>query len=242
MTVKNKFILEVCAYNIQSCIIAQNAGAARIELCSGPLEGGTTSSYGTMQQVREKISIQLYPIIRPRGGNFIYDDNEVAIMKKDILFCKVIGCEGISTGAQLANGKIDTELLKRMADWAYPMGVTCHRVFDMVPDPFEALEDIIDCGCERILTSGLKSTAVEGADLLKQLVEKAEGRITIMPGGGVRSSNIRELITRTGATEYHTSAITTKSKKSTSDTDILNIGEIVIADEEELKSILSVAL
>ncbi len=239
---KNKFILEVCAYNIQSCIIAQTVGAARIELCSSPSEGGTTPSYGTIQQVREKVSIQLYPIIRPRGGNFIYNNEELAIMKKDILFCKMMGCEGISTGVQLSNNKIDTELLKRMTDWAYPMGVTCHRVFDMVPDPFEALEDVINCGCERILTSGLKRTAIEGADILKQLVEKAEGRISIMPGGSVRSSNIRELFTSTGATEYHTSAITGNNKKSASDTSILNIGEVAIADEEEIKNILSAAL
>jgi copper homeostasis protein len=199
-------LLEVCAFNLQSSIIAERAGAKRVELCENPIDGGTTPSYGTIKQTREKIGISLYPIIRPRGGNFFYDEDEFAIIKQDILLCKQMGCDGISTGVHLQNGEIDTERFKRIVEWAYPMGVTCHRVFYATPDPFKALEEIIDCGCERILTSGQRSSAPEGIELLADLVLRAEGRIIIMPGAGVRSSNIEKLISGTGATEFHTSA------------------------------------
>src|SRR5690606_26108217 len=140
--------LEICAFNIQSCIIAEKAGAARAELCDNPLEGGTTPSYGTIKTTREKVSIQLYPIIRPRSGNFVYDDYEFDIIKYDIRVCRELGCDGISVGIQTIDGKIDTERLKKIVEWAGPMGVTCNRVFDNTPDPFSALEDIINCGCE----------------------------------------------------------------------------------------------
>jgi copper homeostasis protein len=175
-------LLEVCAFNIQSAIIAQQTGAKRVELCDNPADGGTTPSYGTIKQTREKIGIALYPIIRPRGGNFFYDESAFAIIKQDILLCKQVGCDGISTGVHKQNGEIDTERLKRIVEWAYPMGVTCHRVFDATPDPLQALEDIITCGCERILTSGQKSAAPEGINMLAKLVQQADGRITIMPG------------------------------------------------------------
>jgi Uncharacterized protein involved in copper resistance len=218
--------LEVCAYNFQSCIIAEKVGAARVELCDNPMEGGTTPSYGVIKRVREKISIQLYSIIRPRGCDFLYDEDDMAIIKNDILLCKQLGCDGISTGVHKPNGEIDTVRLQRMVEWAYPLGVTCHRVFDATPDPFKALEDIIACGCERILTSGQKATAPEGMELLKQLVQKAEGRISIMPGAGVRSGNIQQLMQGTGATEFHTSARTGADSS--------------LANEEELLKIISV--
>lgn len=234
-------LLEVCAFNLQSSIIAERVGAKRVELCENPADGGTTPSYGTIKQTREKIGIALYPIIRPRGGNFFYDENEFAIIKQDILLCRQLGCDGISTGVHLQNGEIDTERLKRIVEWAYPMGVTCHRVFDATPDPFKALEEIIDCGCERILTSGQKSAAAEGIDMLAQLVKQADGRIIIMPGAGVRSSNIETLIKGTGATEFHTSArIAAPDPVTFRNPAIADAGDWYIANEEELKKILSI--
>jgi copper homeostasis protein len=233
--------LEVCAFNLQSSVIAEKAGAKRVELCENPADGGTTPSYGTIKQTREKISIALYPIIRPRGGNFFYDEEEFAIIKQDILLCKQLGCDGISTGVHTQNGEIDTERLKRIVEWAYPMGVTCHRVFDATPDPMKALEDIITCGCERILTSGQKSSAPEGIDLLARLVQQAAGRIIIMPGAGVRSSNIETLINGTGATEFHTSArITAPDPVTFRNPAITDAGPWYIANEEELKKIINV--
>ena len=234
-------LLEVCAFNLQSSIIAEKAGAKRVELCENPADGGTTPSYGTIKQTREKIGISLYPIIRPRGGNFFYDEEEFAIIKQDILLCKQLGCDGISTGVHLQNGEIDTERLKRIVEWAYPMGVTCHRVFDATPDPLKALEEIIDCGCERILTSGQKSAAPEGIDMLAELVQQADGRIIIMPGAGVRSSNIEKLINGTGATEFHTSArIAAPDPVTFRNPAIADAGNWYIANEEELNKIMDI--
>ena len=218
-------MLEVCAFNIQSCFVAQKAGAGRIELCVDPQQGGTTPSYGLIHYVLEKISIPSYPMIRPRGGNFVYDADELAIMKKDILTCRELGSPGIATGIQLPDGRIDTENLKRIVEWAYPMIVTCHKVFDATPDAFEALEDVIAAGCGRILTSGLHKTAAEGALVISDLVAQAGGRIIIMPGGGVRSSNIAQLVAETGAQEYHSSCLVSRA------TDF-------VADEEEVKLII----
>jgi copper homeostasis protein len=233
--------LEVCSFNIQSAVIAEKVGAVRVELCDNPLDGGTTPSYGTIRQTRNSIGIALYPIIRPRGGNFFYDEEEFAIIKQDILLCKQLNCDGISTGVHLRDGRIDTERMKRIVEWAYPMGVTCHRVFDRAPDAFEALEQIIDCGCERILTSGQHATAREGAAILAQLVQQANGRIAIMPGAGVRSSNIAQLINDTGATEFHTSArITVPDEVTFQNPAITDAGPWYIANEEELNKIMVV--
>jgi copper homeostasis protein len=204
-------LLEVCAFNIQSCFIAEQAGALRIELCADPLQGGTTPSYGLIRYAMEHISIPIYPMIRPRGGNFVYDELEVELMRQDIMICKELGCPGIATGIQLPGGGIDTDRLRRMVEWAYPMEVTCHKVFDVTPDAFRSLENVIDAGCKRVLTSGLQKTAPDGAKLLAQLVARAAGRIIVMPGGGVRSSNIGQLIKDTGATEYHSSALVAKT-------------------------------
>ena len=179
---KEKAVLEVCAFHIESCLIAEKCGAVRVELCDNPIEGGTTPSYGTIKLVRNKISIKLYPIIRPRSGNYFYSDEEFEIIKEDIEVCRQLGCDGISIGISKINSEIDKEKLKLIVELAGPMRVTCNRVFDSAPDPFKALEDTIDCGCERILTSGQKSAAPDAAPLLKQLIEQAGNRIIIMPG------------------------------------------------------------
>jgi len=232
--------LEVCAFNAQSCVIAERAGAVRAELCENPIEGGTTPSYGTLKTAREKVSIQLFPIIRPRAGNYYYTDEEFEIMRKDILFAKEAGCDGISVGIQLRDGNIDIERFKRLVEWAYPMGVTCNRVFDAAPDPYKALEEIIAIGCERVLTSGQKSAAPHAIEILTQLVKQADERISIMPGAGVRSANIEALI-KTGATEFHTSARKVIPNDVThQNPEILDIGTPVLANEEELLKIVQI--
>ncbi|AEW00239.1 copper homeostasis protein CutC [Niastella koreensis] len=234
-------LLEVCAFNLQSAVIAEKVGAKRVELCENPADGGTTPSYGTIKQTREKIGISLYPIVRPRAGNYFFDEDEFAIIKQDILLCKELGCDGISTGVSKGNGEIDTERLKRMVEWAYPMGVTCHRVFDATPDPMKALEDIITCGCERVLTSGQKPSAPEGINLLAELVQQADGRIIIMPGAGVRSGNIETLVNGTGATEFHTSArMIAPDPVTFRNPAILDATDWYIANEEELRKIMEV--
>ena len=201
-----KFKLEVIGFTIESCLIAQAAGAHRIELCDNPSEGGTTPSYGFIKAAREKLTIELYPIIRPRGGDFLYSDTEFEIMKADVQICKNIGCNGVVIGILLADGTVDKERCKQLIDIAYPMGVTFHRAFDRTADPFKALEDIIAIGCERILTSGQKPSVNEGVQLLIDLVQQANERIIIMPGSGVRAENIVALANKTNALEFHTSA------------------------------------
>src|SRR4051794_14874185 len=138
----NKAVLEVCAFHLESCLIAERCGAVRVELCDNPIEGGTTPSYGTIKKVREKISIKLYPILRPRSGNYFYSNEEFEIIKDDIEVCKQLGCDGISVGISKINAEIDTERMKRIVEWAGTMGVTCNRVIDCAPDAFTALEDI----------------------------------------------------------------------------------------------------
>lgn len=202
----NKIVLEVCSFSYDGCKVAQTAGVDRIELCSNPSEGGTTPSFGLVRSVRENIPLKIYPLIRPRGGDFYYSPDEFNIMLQDIKMCKDLGCDGIAIGIQDIKGKIDQERMKRVVDAAWPMGVTCIRAFDIVPDPYEAVENLIGIGCERILTSGMAQTAMEAANFINKLVRYAGNRIIIMPGSGVRADNIVPLIQTTGAIEFHTSA------------------------------------
>jgi len=236
----NTAVLEVCAFHPTSCLIAEKCGAVRVELCDNPIEGGTTPGYGTVKLVREKISIKLYPIIRPRSGNYFYSDDEFEIIKNDIEICKQLGCDGISVGISTINSEIDTERLKRIVEWAMPMNVTCNRVFDSAPEPFKALEDIISCGCERILTSGQKSAAPDAADLLKQLVQTAGDRIIIMPGAGVKSTNIAQLKNASGAKEFHSSARKIVPNNVTYiNKEVSDYGNVYIADEAEVKAMIN---
>jgi copper homeostasis protein len=234
-------LLEVCAFTIQSCSIAQRAGAARVELCDNPVEGGTTPSWGTIKRVREKIDIPLYPIIRPRSGNYFYDDDEFEIMRRDIAICKELRCNGISVGVGTLAAEIDTERLKRIVEWAYPMGVTCNRVFDGTPDLFKALEELIACGCERVLTSGGKTAAPEASDVLVKLVQQAAGRISIMPGAGIKSSNVAQLRRACGAHEFHASArVAMPNPLTYINTAVSDYGHVYIADEEEVRRLVEV--
>jgi copper homeostasis protein len=200
--------LEVIAFSIGSCIVAEQAGADRIELCDNPGEGGTTPSYGMIKTARSKTSIALFPIIRPRGGDFLYSNDEFEIMKNDINVCKTTGCDGVVIGLLLPDGRIDEQRTAELVELAYPMDVTFHRAFDRVKNPIESLEKIINCGCKRVLTSGLQPTAELGIDLIEQLVAQAGNRISIMPGSGIRAQNIDKIATNTKAFEFHSSART----------------------------------
>jgi copper homeostasis protein len=212
-----------------------------VELCDNHHESGTTPSYGAIRQAREKTSIDLYPIIRPRAGNFLYDQEEMEVIRKDIAICKELGCNGISVGVLLSNAEIDKERLKRIVDWAHPMKVTFHRAFDFTPDPLRSLEDIIECGCERILTSGQETVAVDGLDTLAKLVKSAAGRIIIMPGAGIRASNIERVVRKTGASEYHTSARQKMSNKAIlRRSELMYLGHAYLTDEDEVRDIISV--
>ncbi len=199
-------LLEIAVFNIQSALLAAEAGADRIELCENPADGGTTASYGTLKIIKEKIFIPVFPIIRCRGGDFFYTDEEFQVMKKDVQLCKSLGFEGIVIGLLNIDGTINMKRSSQLVELAYPLEVTFHRAFDRTRDPFNALEEIIKCGCSRILTSGQMPTAFEGKELIQQLIIKADDRIIILPGSGVRSNNIGELAQFTNTTELHSSA------------------------------------
>jgi copper homeostasis protein len=202
----SNYKFEICANSVASCIAAQEGGADRVELCAGIPEGGTTPSFGMIRNARENISIALNVIIRPRGGDFLYSDSELREMVYDIQAAKELGADGLVFGCLRPDGSVDMEAMSVLMEAAGDTPVTFHRAFDHTSDPFKALEDVISLGCARILTSGCRPTALEGAELLAQLVEKAAGRIIIMPGCGVRESNIAEIARLSSAREFHFSA------------------------------------
>ena len=204
---KKVFRFEVCANGVESCLAAQAGGADRVELCAGIPEGGTTTSYGEIKVARRLLkATRLHVIIRPRGGDFLYTPLEMERMEADIEAARQLGADGVVFGCLREDGAIDMEANRRLVEKARGMSLTFHRAFDRCRDPFEALEQLIDLGFDRILTSGQQPKAIEGAPLLRQLHEKAAGRIIILAGCGVNEQNIRSLYEQTGVTEYHFSA------------------------------------
>lgn len=199
-------LLEICTGSIDSVVAAQRGGAQRVELCSALAEGGVTPSVGLIRSARQVQGLRLHVLIRPRGGDFLYSRAEVELMVDDIRTARSLGADGVVIGALTAEGDIDVEACRAMMSATGGMSVTFHRAFDMVRDADAALETAVALGCDRILTSGLRPTAFQGIDTLRRLVEKADGRISIMPGAGVSADNARAIISSTGATEIHASA------------------------------------
>lgn len=197
--------LEICSNSVQSSFNAQLGGADRVELCDNLWEGGTTPSAGAIKLTRKKTDIGLFVIIRPRGGDFLYSDLEYDVIKEDIKMAKKLGADGIVSGVLKADGHIDTNRLTELVELSHPLPFTCHRAFDLCVEPFAALEDVIACGAQRILTSGLQPSVPQGLGLLRQLREKANDRIVIMPGGGINENNIEEIVAKTGCREFHMS-------------------------------------
>lgn len=200
--------LEIVVYNIESALKAQEGGADRIELCDNPGEGGTTPSYGVIEAVRQHVSMDVFVMIRPRGGDFHYSSYEFHCMKCDIDQCQKLSVDGVVLGILNADGTLDKKRCKELIDRARPLKVTCHRAFDMTRDPFEALENCIELGFDRILTAGQQATAGKGVDLISQLIQKAKGRIVIMPGTGVNEDTVVEIVQKSRANEIHFSATT----------------------------------
>jgi copper homeostasis protein len=182
-------VVEVCAFSLESCIAAELGGAKRIELCASLYEGGTTPSAGLIQLAKQRTSIEIHAMIRPRGGDFCYSEDEISVMQQDIRMAKSFGCEGVVLGILQKDGRVNITQTKAMVDLAKPMQVTFHRAIDMTTDYSEALENIIETGCNRILTSGQKNTALEGIEAIGSLVKQANGRIEIMAGSGVNADN-----------------------------------------------------
>ena len=199
-------VLEICAASLPSALAAQAGGAHRIELCQNLEQGGITPSYGLIRQVRARLRLPVFVLIRPRPGGFVYSPDELAVVRDDIEMARELGCAGVVLGVLDAAGRVDVAECRALAALAHPLEITFHRAFDACPDPAQALEDVIAAGCQRRLTSGGQPPAVAGQDRLAALVAQAAGRIRVMPGAGVTAANVQALAARTGAREFHASA------------------------------------
>jgi len=225
--------IEVCAFSIESCLNAQKSGAHRVELCGGLYEGGTTPSYGLIERARAVLSIELYVMIRPRGGDFCYDEEEFEVMKRDIEATKKLGADGVVFGILQPDGQVDVKRTAELVSLAKPMDVTFHRAFDMTADAFDALEAIIRTGAVRILTSGQQNTAVGGYDLIKKLVRKAVGRVDIMAGSGVNANNAL-LLVETGVNALHLTGKATKNGAMNYQKKELNMASVLPTNEYQI--------
>ncbi len=236
----SKVTLEIAVFSVQSALDAIQAGAHRIELCENPNEGGTTPSKGSLIAMSKQQTVPVFPIIRPRGGDFLYTEMEFQIMKQDVIVTKELGFKGVVIGLLKSDGHIDKIRTAELVSLAKPMQVTFHRAFDRCVDPIQGLEDIIETGCHRILTSGQVPNVANALPLIKQLVEQANGRIVIMPGSGVRANNINEILMQTGVVEIHSSA--RKNNPSKMEFNVTSMNENLQStgvDVDEIKIMLS---
>jgi copper homeostasis protein len=236
--------IEIAVFNIESAMHAQKGGADRVELCDNPAEGGTTPSFGTMEIVRQALNIDVYAMIRPRGGDFVYSAYEYHAMKRDIEMCKRASLDGVVLGILKSDGTIDRERCRKLIETARPMKVTCHRAFDFTPDAFIALEHCIEAGFDRILTSGRMPTAEEGVDLIKDLVKRSANRISVMAGVGISETNAGPIVRNTGVEEIHFSARTFKPSAHKRYNHLISLNDSLpddtgrwVADEEKVKRI-----
>lgn len=198
--------LEVCVDSLASAQAAKDGGATRLELCANLSAGGTTPSAGLIELVRQQVNLPLHVLVRPRAGDFVYSHDELAVMERDIAVARALGADGVVIGVLTAAGAVDVDRTRRLVSAARPLSVTFHRAFDLTADPLTALEDIIACGADRLLTSGQAATAHEGRELIAELVRRADGRLAIMPGAGVNEANAAAIVAATSVTELHASA------------------------------------
>ena len=239
-------ILEACIESVESAIAAEAGGAKRVERCGNLIEGGTTPSSGMVKAVQSACSLPIMMMIRPRGGDFLYSDYELEVMKEDILEAKNLGVQGIVLGLLTTDGKVDVLKTNQLMTIASPLEVTFHRAFDMTPDPFEALSILMDLGVNRILTSGQEATAPEGSGLIAELIERANGRITILPGGGIDENTIEDLTQIAGLNEFHatgsdvtSSAMTFKNEKIYMGSPGLPEYSLVRTNEEKIRKMVN---
>jgi len=207
VTDTQKPLIELCVEGIDGLLAAQAAGADRVELCASLVEGGITPSLGTVRSALEQATIPFHVIVRPRGGDFLYSEPEYRSMLADVAALRDLGVAGVVVGCLTADGAIDEARMSALVGAAGPLNVTCHRAFDMTRDPTAALEALIRCKVGRVLTSGQRDTALEGVDLLAQLIRQAGGRIIILGCGGLAPDNIGEVRRRTGLSEMHFAAL-----------------------------------
>jgi copper homeostasis protein len=244
-------VLEICVDSFASAIAAEAGGADRVELCSALSEGGLSASAGLLRAVRSRLKIGVHVMIRPRSGDFVYSDEDFAIMQQDIALAAHSGANGAVFGLLTPTGEVDIDRTRALIELSRPMEVTFHRAFDLTSDPFAALEALIRSGVDHVLTSGAEATAMQGSRRIRQLVRAAADRIRVMVGGGVRAENAAELLRATGAGEWHTSLRTQPTKAAGCDSGAHNVAEqlgagnryqpIRTEDVRELREILECA-
>jgi copper homeostasis protein len=201
-------LVEACVDSLRSAREAAAGGAGRLELCQNLTEGGTTPSWGLVAEVREQVALPLHVLIRPRGGDFLYAGDEIAVMRRDIAAARGLGADGLVLGALDAGGRVDSATLQYLLDVARPAAVTFHRAFDLGRDPEEALDALIALGVERVLTSGQAANAEAGIPRLAELVVQAAGSIGILAGGGIHAGNAARIVREAGVAEIHVRAST----------------------------------
>ncbi len=233
--------MEVCCYNLESAIYAEAAGADRIELCANRHQGGTTPSYGMLEVVRKIVEIPIFSMIRPRGGDFLYSKEELEVMLHDIQMAKELGMEGVVIGVLRKDGQVDIEVMSRLIEVARPLEVTFHRAFDLTPDPMKSLEDLKSLGVDRLLTSGHRSSAFEGMEVIISLVKSSQDKLLVMPGAGINEENLTQILQHTGAKEFHVSASGSRPSKMKFHKEGVSMGDdhseysIEIADKQRIR-------
>ena len=241
--------MEVCVDSVESAVNAEAGGASRLELCAGVAEGGITPSLGMLREVKKRVRIPVFVMLRPRGGDFLYSEDELAVMRQDLQLVKENGADGVVLGLLRPDGTIDEENCSKFLQLAAPMSTTFHRAFDMVKNPLRSLEVLIKLGFHRLLTSGCDSTALEGLPLIKQLVEQAQGRIIVVPGGGITERNLERVLRGSGATEFHCSARGSRSSQMQYRNSAVAMGAsygppeyaVKVADPDRVAALISIA-
>ncbi|XP_038046374.1 copper homeostasis protein cutC homolog [Patiria miniata] len=237
--------MEVCVDSVRSATAAERGGATRIELCAGLSEGGTTPSLGLLRIVKAVTKLPVFVLIRPRAGDFLYEPEELEVMREDIQLCKENGADGIVFGALTSSGSVDAEVCKEFVELCRPLPVTFHRAFDMCSDAHTSLETLISLGFERVLTSGQESSALEGLPLIKELIQIANNRIIVMPGGGINARNLDRILTGSGTREFHCSGRGTQDSQMVHRNNRVTMGASLapqefnhkVADEELIRTL-----
>ena len=234
MCATNRIMVEIAVHSVESAIAAEAGGADRVELFSNPVEGGVTPSEGLITVVREKLIKALHVMIRPRGGDFHYSDLEFDVMLRDVNVAKRLGANGVVLGLVNVDGTVDVRRTCQMVEASRPLSVTFHRAFDLCANLERALEDLITCGVDRVLTSGGEASAVEGATSIANLVRLAGDQIRIMAGGGIRAGNIRQIVRESGVGEVHAGLRSTIQGAMRFHNDKVSIGHTVPGQYERL--------
>jgi copper homeostasis protein len=228
-----RILLEICCGSLEDALEAEGGGADRVELCSALFLGGLTPSLGTIMEAKARLKIPIVVMIRPRGGGFCYTKSEMAVMERDTVLAAEQGAEGMVFGILNADGGIDEERCRRIRKLIGDRQAVFHRAFDVTPDPFRSLDQLVALGFTRVLTSGQEDTVPEGAHLIKRLIEYAGDRIEILPGGGIKPLSLRQVVESTGCKQVHLTAFKTQSDTSVRGRPFVTFGGALFPPEDQ---------